>query len=204
MMLTFVYTADAAALLGLPAEYTWCRAGSWPHPPGLSLRPPSSALSPWPRALARCTAPRPSPLIFGLIADGVGAGAVASRRWGWILRQPRAVLRVAESTSQRKRVPRLVRHCAEAQAGRTSGWPLGHCSDAGQVKSADAESARHFPLIRSRSTRPRGTGFRPGVMRPGPRITCRCHRCGVRMHQRRRKPWTRATRWRCELAWTSR
>ena len=83
MMLTFVYAAGAAALLGLPADYTWCRAGSWPHSSRLSLRPLSSALSPWPPALACCTAPRGRRrLIFGFIGGGAGAGAVPSRRCG--------------------------------------------------------------------------------------------------------------------------
>lgn len=162
MMLTFVYAAGAAALLGLPADYTWCRAGSWPHSPRLSLRPPYSALSPWPPALACCTAPGPSPPDLRAhrrrrrrgrrrvpaLRDGSGA---TPGRFSELWKAQASKAGVAAHTSLR----------------RGSGRPniclaLGHCSDAGQAKSADAESAKHFPLIRSRSTGLGGPGLPAG------------------------------------------
>ena len=56
MILTFLYALGIAAVLGLPADYTWRRArqlapfAAWPAPP------PSSPLSPWPATSASWTA----------------------------------------------------------------------------------------------------------------------------------------------------
>jgi hypothetical protein len=46
MIPTFFYAVGAAALLRLPVITPGATPGSWPHAPGLSLRPPSSALPP--------------------------------------------------------------------------------------------------------------------------------------------------------------
>jgi hypothetical protein len=83
MILTFLYALGVAAVLGLPADYTWRRARQLAPLAGLAsaaaiiasiyLAAHIGLLHGTGAVLA---------LIFGLIAGGVAADALASRRWG--------------------------------------------------------------------------------------------------------------------------
>jgi hypothetical protein len=83
MILTFLYAAAAAAVLGLPADYTWRRARR--------LAPLAALFSAIAIVATVWLAGRIGlvdgagailALIFGLIAGGIAADALASRQWG--------------------------------------------------------------------------------------------------------------------------
>ena len=83
MIPTFFYAFGVAVILGLPADYTWRRARQLAPFAGLA----SAAAIIGAIYLAGHFgllhgAGTVVALIFGLIAGGAGADAIASRRWG--------------------------------------------------------------------------------------------------------------------------
>ena len=83
MILTFLYALAAAAILGLPADYTWRRARQL----ALLAGPASTAAVIAAIYLAARIGLLHGPgavvaLVFGLIAGGISADALASRSWG--------------------------------------------------------------------------------------------------------------------------
>ena len=83
MIATFLYALGVAAVLGLPADYAWRRARQLAPFAGLaSAAAIIAAIYLAPRIGLLHGAGAVVALIFGLIAGGVSADAVASRRWG--------------------------------------------------------------------------------------------------------------------------
>ena len=83
MILTFLYALAAAAVLGLPADYTWRRARQLAPFAGLASAAAIIAAIYLAAHLSLLDgAGTVVALIFGLIAGGISADALASRRWG--------------------------------------------------------------------------------------------------------------------------
>ena len=83
MILTFLYALGAAAVLGLPADYTWRRARQLASFAGLASAAAIIAAIYLAAQLGLLHGPGTViALIFGLIAGGVSADTLASRRWG--------------------------------------------------------------------------------------------------------------------------
>jgi hypothetical protein len=83
MIATFLYALGVAAVLGLPADYTWRRARQLAPFAGLaSAVGIIAAIYLAPHIGLLHGAGAVVALVFGLIAGGVSADAIASRRWG--------------------------------------------------------------------------------------------------------------------------
>ena len=88
MIVTFLYALAAAAIFGLPADYTWRRARQFAPFAWLAS---AAAIVAATAVAARLGllhgAGNVAALVFGLIAGGITADAVASRQWGPAQRQ---------------------------------------------------------------------------------------------------------------------
>ena len=83
MILTFLYALAAAAVLGLPADYIWRRARQLAPLAGLGSAAAIIAAISLAARIGLLHGPGAvAALIFGLIAGGITADAVAGRRWG--------------------------------------------------------------------------------------------------------------------------
>ena len=83
MILTFLYALAVAAVLGLPADYTWRRARQLAPLAGLASAAAIIAAIYLAARIGLLHGPGAvAALVFGLIAGGIGADALASRRWG--------------------------------------------------------------------------------------------------------------------------
>lgn len=83
MILTFLYALGTAAVLGLPADYTWRRARQLAAMGGLaSAAAIVAAIYLAGRIGLLHGGGAVVALVFGLIAGGVSADAFASRQWG--------------------------------------------------------------------------------------------------------------------------
>ena len=83
MILTFLYALGVAVILGLPADYTWRRARHLAPFAGLASAAAIIAAIYLAAHLSLLHGPGTVvALIFGLIAGGISADALASRRWG--------------------------------------------------------------------------------------------------------------------------
>lgn len=83
MIATFVYALGTAAIVGLPADYAWRRARHLAPFAGLASVAAIIAAICLAAPLGLLHGPGAvGALIFGLIAGGVSADALASRRWG--------------------------------------------------------------------------------------------------------------------------
>ena len=83
MILTFPYALAVAAVLGLPADYTWRRARQLAPLAGLASAAAIIAAIYLAARIGLLRGPGAvAALVFGLIAGGISADALASRRWG--------------------------------------------------------------------------------------------------------------------------
>ena len=83
MILTFLYALGVAAALGLPADYTWRRARQLAPLAGLARAAAIIAAIDLAGHIGLLHgAGTVIALIFGLIAGGISADALASRHWG--------------------------------------------------------------------------------------------------------------------------
>jgi sorbitol-specific phosphotransferase system component IIBC len=83
MILTFLYALGVAVILGLPADYAWRRARHLAPVAGLASAAAIIAAIYLAARLSLLHGPGTVlALIFGLIAGGISADALASRRWG--------------------------------------------------------------------------------------------------------------------------
>lgn len=83
MILTFLYALGVTAALGLPAGYAWRRARQLAPFAGLASAAAIIATIDLAGRIGLLHgAGAVTALIFGLIAGGVSADALASRRWG--------------------------------------------------------------------------------------------------------------------------
>jgi hypothetical protein len=83
MLATFLYALGAAAVAGLPADYTWRRARQMAAVAGLASAATIIAAIALAARIGLLHGPGAvAALVFGLIAGGISADAIASRRWG--------------------------------------------------------------------------------------------------------------------------
>ena len=83
MILTFLYALGIAAVLGLPADYTWRRARQLAPFAGLASAAAIIAAIYLAGHISLLNGPGAVlALIFGLIAGGISADTLASHRWG--------------------------------------------------------------------------------------------------------------------------
>jgi sorbitol-specific phosphotransferase system component IIBC len=83
MILTFLYALAVAAVLGLPADYTWRRARQLAPLAGLASAAAIIAAIYLAARISLLHGPGAvAALVIGLIAGGISADALASRRWG--------------------------------------------------------------------------------------------------------------------------
>ena len=83
MFLTFLYAFGVAAVFGLPADYTWRRTRQLaPFAALISAAVIVAAVGLAGAIGLLHGAGAVEALIFGLIAGGVAADAIATRRWG--------------------------------------------------------------------------------------------------------------------------
>ena len=83
MLATFLYALGTTAALGLPADYTWRRARQLAPFAALASTAAIVAAVGLAARLGLLHGPGAVlALIFGLIAGGISADALASRRWG--------------------------------------------------------------------------------------------------------------------------
>ena len=83
MIVTFLYALAAAAVLGLPADYAWRRVRHLAPVAGLASAAAIVGAVAVAAHLGLLTgAGNIAALVFGLIAGGITADAVASRTWG--------------------------------------------------------------------------------------------------------------------------
>ena len=83
MILTFFYALGVAVILGLPAGYTWRRARHLAPFAGLASAAAIIAAMYLAAQLSLLHGPGAVvALVFGLIAGGISADALASHRWG--------------------------------------------------------------------------------------------------------------------------
>jgi hypothetical protein len=83
IILTFLYALAVAAILGLPADYTWRHVRQLAPLAGLASAAAIIAAIYLAARMGLLNGPGgAAALVFGLIAGGISADALASRRWG--------------------------------------------------------------------------------------------------------------------------